>query len=62
MGHTIIEKILGSHAGREVSPGDIVDINIDKIVEVDGKPKREIIDVIKDNPPKMLPGFGLELK
>lgn len=29
MGHTIIEKILGSHAGHEVSPGDIADITID---------------------------------
>jgi 3-isopropylmalate/(R)-2-methylmalate dehydratase large subunit len=29
MGKTIIEKILGAHAGREVSPGDITDITID---------------------------------
>ena len=29
MGKTIIEKILGSHAGHEVSPGDIADITID---------------------------------
>jgi 3-isopropylmalate dehydratase small subunit len=29
VGKTIIEKIIGSHAGREVSPGDIVDITID---------------------------------
>ncbi|MDJ0763933.1 MAG: aconitase/3-isopropylmalate dehydratase large subunit family protein [Myxococcota bacterium] len=29
MGKTIIEKILGSHSGKDVSPGDIVDIAID---------------------------------
>jgi len=29
MGKTIIEKILGSHSGKEVSPGEIVDITID---------------------------------
>ncbi|GAF89430.1 unnamed protein product, partial [marine sediment metagenome] len=29
MGKTIIEKIISSHAGKEVSPGDIVDIAID---------------------------------
>jgi 3-isopropylmalate dehydratase small subunit len=29
MGKTIIEKILGAHAGRDVSPGDIADITID---------------------------------
>jgi 3-isopropylmalate/(R)-2-methylmalate dehydratase large subunit len=29
MGKTIIEKILGAHTGREVSPGDIADIEID---------------------------------
>ena len=29
MGRTMIEKILGGHAGREVSPGDIVDVAID---------------------------------
>ncbi|MFH1278031.1 MAG: aconitase/3-isopropylmalate dehydratase large subunit family protein [Candidatus Eisenbacteria bacterium] len=29
MGKTIIEKILGAHAGKEVSPGEIVDIAID---------------------------------
>jgi len=29
MGKTIIEKILGSHSGRDVSPGDIADITID---------------------------------
>lgn len=29
MGKTIIEKILGAHAGKEVSPGEIVDIEID---------------------------------
>lgn len=29
MGKTMIEKILGAHAGQEVSPGDIVDVAID---------------------------------
>ena len=29
MGKTIIEKIIGSHSDRSVSPGDIVDLNID---------------------------------
>ncbi|MBN1163580.1 MAG: 3-isopropylmalate dehydratase large subunit [Candidatus Krumholzibacteriota bacterium] len=29
MGKTIIEKIIGSHAGKDVSPGEIVDIRID---------------------------------
>ncbi|MFH1514597.1 MAG: aconitase/3-isopropylmalate dehydratase large subunit family protein, partial [bacterium] len=29
MGKTIIEKILGSHANKEVSPGDILDLVID---------------------------------
>ena len=29
MGKTIIEKIIESHSGKKVVPGDIVDINID---------------------------------
>ena len=29
MGKTLIEKILGAHAGREVAPGEIVDVQID---------------------------------
>jgi 3-isopropylmalate dehydratase small subunit len=29
MGKTLIEKILGEHAGRDVSPGEIVDLGID---------------------------------
>lgn len=29
MGRTMIEKILGAHAGRDVSPGEIVDVEID---------------------------------
>ena len=29
MGKTIIEKILGAHSGKEVTPGEIVDISID---------------------------------
>ncbi|MBU8921472.1 MAG: 3-isopropylmalate dehydratase large subunit [Bacteroidales bacterium] len=35
VGKTIIEKIIGSHAGREVSPGEIVDITIDARVARD---------------------------
>jgi homoaconitate hydratase family protein/3-isopropylmalate dehydratase small subunit len=35
MGKTMIEKILGAHAGREVSPGDIVDVTIDSRVARD---------------------------
>ncbi len=35
MGRTMIEKILGGHAGREVSPGDIVDVAIDARVARD---------------------------
>ncbi len=29
MGKTIVEKIIGNHAGRDVEPGDIVDVVID---------------------------------
>jgi 3-isopropylmalate/(R)-2-methylmalate dehydratase large subunit len=29
MGRTLIEKIVGAHAGRDVSPGEMVDIEID---------------------------------
>jgi len=29
MAKTLVEKILGSHAGKDVSPGDIVDVEID---------------------------------
>jgi len=29
MGKTLVEKILGAHAGRDVSPGEIVDVAID---------------------------------
>ncbi|GAF90360.1 unnamed protein product, partial [marine sediment metagenome] len=35
MGKTIVEKILGSHAGRDVKPGDIVDVTIDTRVARD---------------------------
>ncbi len=35
MGKTIVEKILGSHAGRDVCPGDIVDVAIDARVARD---------------------------
>ena len=35
MGQTMIEKILGAHAGRKVAPGDIVDIAIDARVARD---------------------------
>jgi 3-isopropylmalate/(R)-2-methylmalate dehydratase large subunit len=29
MAHTLLEKILGAHSGRQVKPGDIVDVAID---------------------------------
>ncbi len=29
MGKTMIEKIVAAHAGKEVKPGDIVDVGID---------------------------------
>ena len=29
MGKTIIERIIANHAGRDVQPGDMVDITID---------------------------------
>lgn len=32
MGHTIIEKIIGSNTGREVKPGDIVTVNVDRVM------------------------------
>jgi homoaconitase/3-isopropylmalate dehydratase large subunit len=35
MGKTIIEKILGAHAGREVSADEIVDVEIDARVARD---------------------------
>ncbi len=35
MGKTMVEKILGNHSGREVSPGEIVDIEIDARVARD---------------------------
>ena len=35
MGRTLIEKILGAHAGRDVTPGEIVDITIDARVARD---------------------------
>ncbi len=35
MGKTIVEKILGNHAGRDVKPGDIVDVTIDARVARD---------------------------
>ena len=35
MGKTIVEKILGKHAGRDVRPGDIVDVVIDARVARD---------------------------
>ncbi len=35
MNHTIIEKIIASHAGRDVVPGDMVDITIDARVARD---------------------------
>ncbi|MCK5596837.1 MAG: homoaconitate hydratase, partial [Candidatus Eisenbacteria sp.] len=35
MGATIIEKIVGTHAGRDVAPGDTVDVVIDARVARD---------------------------
>ena len=35
MGATVVEKILGNHAGRRVVPGEIVDIEIDARVARD---------------------------
>ena len=32
MGHTIIEKIIGKNIGREVKPGDIVTVNVDRVM------------------------------
>ena len=32
MGHTLIEKIIGASAGREVRPGDIVTVNVDRVM------------------------------
>ena len=29
MGKTIIEKIIGTHAGKDVVPGDVVDVDVD---------------------------------
>ena len=35
----------------------ILDMYIAKVVEVDGKPKRQVIDVLKGVRPMQLPGF-----
>ncbi|MDO4622236.1 MAG: 3-isopropylmalate dehydratase large subunit [Eubacteriales bacterium] len=32
MGHTIIEKIIGNNVGHEVKPGDIVTVNVDRVM------------------------------
>lgn len=32
MGHTLIEKIIRASAGREVRPGDIVTVNVDRVM------------------------------
>ena len=32
MGNTIIEKIIGHNAGRTVSPGEIVTVNVDRVM------------------------------
>ena len=32
MGHTIIEKIIGRNIGKEVKPGDIVTVNVDRVM------------------------------
>ena len=32
MGHTVIEKIIGRNIGKEVKPGDIVTVNVDRVM------------------------------
>ena len=32
MGSTIIEKIVGNNVGRTVKPGDIVTVNVDRVM------------------------------
>ncbi len=32
MGHTIIEKIIGRNTGKDVKPGDIVTVNVDRVM------------------------------
>ena len=32
MGHTIIEKIIGRNTGRDVKPGDIVTVHVDRVM------------------------------
>lgn len=34
MGHTITEKILGKACGKEVIPGEIVNVRIDKLMNL----------------------------
>jgi 3-isopropylmalate dehydratase small subunit len=48
MGKTIIEKILGNHAGREVVPGDMVDVQIDARVARDFG-GANVVKNLKDN-------------
>ena len=37
MGHTIIEKIIGKNIGREVKPGDIEYVNVNKVKKTASK-------------------------
>ncbi len=48
MGKTIIEKILGHHAGRDVAPGDMVDVTIDARVARDFG-GANVVKNLKDN-------------
>lgn len=32
MGHTLIEKVIGRNIGKEVKPGDIVTVNVDRVM------------------------------
>ena len=53
MGKTMIEKILGSHAGKDVSPGEIVDLTIDVRVARDFG-GANVVKNIRDN------GLGID--
>lgn len=53
MGQTMIEKILGTHAGRDVSPGAIVDIDIDARIARDFG-GANVVKNIRDN------GLGID--
>ena len=53
MGKTMIEKILGAHAGKDVSPGEIVDLTIDVRVARDFG-GANVVKNIRDN------GLGID--